>query len=88
MKKATAKTPVEVIRDGAIKASIWSNATETGSRFLTVTFSRTYTKDDETASSGSFIGRDLLVVSELARQAYNYTTNARALDKAAKREPA
>lgn len=80
------KGPIEVIRDGAIKASIWSNEGENGN-YLTVTFSRTYTKDGEPQSSNSFSGRDLLVIAEIARQAYCFASNHRAIQKGIKQEP-
>jgi len=80
MEQSANQGPVEVIRDGAIKASIWSNEGENG-KYLTVTFSRTYTKDGEAHSSSSFSGRDLLVLSEIARQAYCFASNYRAMQK-------
>ena len=80
------KGPVEVIRDGAIKASIWSNDGEHGN-YLTVTFSRTYTKEGEPQSSNSFSGRDLLILAEVARQAHCYASNYRAIQKEFRREP-
>lgn len=86
MTSETSKRPIEVIRDGAIKASIWENEGENG-RYLTATFSRTYTKDGKMQDSDTFTGRDLLVIAEVARQAYCYTSNYRAIQKEMKREP-
>ncbi|WP_309385693.1 hypothetical protein [Cerasicoccus frondis] len=75
MGNQTSNAPIEVIRDGAIKASIWSNESENG-EFLTTTFARTYTDaNGDPKDTSGFTGRDLLVVSELARQAW-LVTNA------------
>lgn len=69
MAQSTNNAPVMVIRDGALKASIWENEGENGS-YLTTTFARTYTKDGETKDTNSFGRNDLLALSELARRAY------------------
>ena len=63
--------PVETIRDGSLKASIFRNEGEKGT-FFSTTLSRTYT--DERGNfhdSNVFSGTDLLRVSELARKAYS-----------------
>ena len=63
--------PVEVLRDGNLKASIFRNEGEKGT-FFSTTLSRTYT--DERGNfhdSNVFTGTDLLRVGELARQAYS-----------------
>ena len=63
--------PVEVIRDGSLKASIFRNEGEKGT-FFSTTLSRTYT--DERGNfhdTNVFSGTDLLRVSELARKAYS-----------------
>lgn len=86
MEVSNTKKPLEVLRDGAIQASIWNNEGENG-KYLTVTFSRTYKKDDELQSSQSFSGRDMLVLAELARQAYCFSTNHRAIQRGLKTEP-
>lgn len=74
MAQQTKKSPVMVIRDGALKASIWENEGENGS-YLTTTFARTYTKDGKPQDSYSFGRNDLLAVSELARRAYGKIAN-------------
>lgn len=77
MGKASSNAPIETLRDGAIKASIWSNQGDNG-EFLTTTFARTYTDSEgEPKDTHGFTGRDLLVVSELAREAYRITSNIR-----------
>ena len=57
--------PVDEVRIGAVKAAIWRNETDNGSRF-NVTFSRSY-RDSEGnwKSTSSFRRDDLLVVANL-----------------------
>ncbi len=69
MTKATNPGPVETLRDGFIKATIWSNEGEHGTYF-TIDFAKTYEKDGELHDGKSFNSQDLLPVAELARQAY------------------
>ncbi len=61
--------PVIVIRDGALKVSIWENQSESGS-FLSATFAKTYTKDEKPRDGHSFSRGDLLPLSELIRTVY------------------
>ena len=79
-------TPIEVIRDGALKASIWKNRGENGT-YLKVKFSGAYQKDGEWCETDSFTGRELLVISELARQAYCFGANLRSIEKNFTQEP-
>lgn len=64
--------PVHEIRLGRIKATIWHNATDSGSSRHNVQIRRLY-KDDknggEWKTSDSFGRDDLLLVAETARQA-------------------
>ena len=78
--------PLKVIRDGAIKATIGRNEGEHGA-YLTVTFARTFTKDDQAEDSNSFKGRDMLVLAEIARQAYCWTGNHRSRTDNSETEP-
>ena len=56
MEETKRNAPIEVIRDGSIKASIWKNPKEDGS-FLSVTFARTFQNDDgNPQDSQSFSG--------------------------------
>lgn len=80
------KGPVEVIRDGTIKASIWKNDGENGP-YLKVKFSGAYQKDGEWHDTDSFTGRELLAVAEIARQAYCYGVNFRSIQKGFRNEP-
>lgn len=69
--------PVDVIRDGNLKASIWRNEGENSVSYAT-TIGRTYKTDDGAyRETGSFSGTELLRVSELARKAYDRTNDLR-----------
>lgn len=62
--------PLQVLRDGSLKATIWENTGENGPYF-TATFARTYQAHDGSLKDAhSFSGAELLRVAELARQAY------------------
>lgn len=65
------KPPVETLRDGAIKATIWANEGEKGT-WHSVEISRTYKRpnSEEFSDSYSYSGADLLKVSQLAQKAY------------------
>ena len=82
--------PVDEVRFGAVKAAIWHNETDNGSRF-NVTFSRSY-RDSEGnwKSTSSFRRDDLLVVAKLADRAHSRIFQIQAADavlaKAAKQQ--
>ena len=81
MTKETNQGPVETLRDGFLKATIWSNEGEHGTYF-TIDFAKTYEKDGELHDGRSLNSQDLLPMAELARQAYrrvraHQTTQAR-----------
>lgn len=67
-----AKKPHE-IRIGRIKATIWENETQNGSRFNT-TFSRLYKADNESewSESESFGRDDLLILAKLADRVHDW----------------
>lgn len=67
-----AKKPHE-IRIGRIKATIWENETQNGSRFNTK-FSRLYKPDSESewAESDSFGRDDLLILAKLASRVHDW----------------
>ena len=72
--------PVDVLRDGSLKASLWRNEGDKGP-FYATEFSRTYTDaDGNPRDSRSFVGGDLLKLSELARKAYDRTNELRRED--------
>jgi hypothetical protein len=63
--------PVAKFRHGGIELAVWPNQTEGGTMFNT-TISNSY-KDDKTGewkATASFSPTDLLVVGELAREAF------------------
>lgn len=63
--------PVHEVRIGTIKATIWRNETEAGTRHH-VTFRRIYREDDRWHSSESFGIHDLLVVAKVANIAHSW----------------
>ena len=70
MTNQTKNRPVETLRDGALKAAIWRNESESGV-FYNVTFARTY-KDAKgnLQDADSYSGAQLLRLSRLAELAY------------------
>ena len=69
MSTQTAKTPARVIRDGALKITVWENEGEKGT-FFTAAITKTYRKDEALHDGHNFSGTDLLQIAELAKQAY------------------
>ncbi|MEM9494976.1 MAG: hypothetical protein AAGA09_03150 [Pseudomonadota bacterium] len=62
--------PVETIRDGALKASIWRNEGENGPYFSTK-LAKTYEdRNGDLKDAQSFSNGDLIKLSELTRRAY------------------
>jgi hypothetical protein len=63
--------PVHEVRIGSVKAAIWENRTDTGTRF-NVTLARIY-KDGETWNSTESFGRDdLLLLTKVIDQAHTW----------------
>lgn len=69
--KAKAVRPIHEIRLGRIKAAIWENATQNGTRH-NVTVSRLYKDGDEWKDSTSFGRDDLPLVSKVVDQAHSW----------------
>ncbi|MEM9840249.1 MAG: hypothetical protein AAF830_13980 [Pseudomonadota bacterium] len=71
------KKPIETLRDGNLKASVWENQGEKGPYF-TVTLAKTY-KDEQGSyrDTQSFTGTEILRVAELGRVAYHLTNDLR-----------
>jgi hypothetical protein len=65
--------PAAEVRVGAIKAAIWRNEVEKGSRY-NVTFQRLYKDGDEWRSSQSFGRDDLLLLAKVADLAHSRIT--------------
>tara|TARA_R110002072_G_scaffold243698_2_gene402894 strand:- start:10307 stop:10579 length:273 start_codon:yes stop_codon:yes gene_type:complete len=86
MKNSTS-TPVATLRDGAIKATIWSNLGEKGT-FYSVQITRTYKDDQGYHDTSSFSGSELLRVARLMNIAYDEILIRRNKDKAQRQEGA
>lgn len=80
MTDQTTNRPVDTLRDGKLKATIWRNEGETGA-FYAVTLSRLFEKDDALHDGHSFTGGDLLKVAELARKAYEQIRQLKVEDR-------
>lgn len=65
------KKPVHEIRLGRIRAAIWENDTENGTRH-NVSFSRLYRDGDRWKDSASFGRDDLLLVAKVADQCHSW----------------
>lgn len=63
--------PKHEVRLGHIKATIWENKTENGTRY-NVTLARIYKKDEEWQSSDSFGRDDLLLLGKVACMAHTW----------------
>lgn len=63
--------PVHEIRLGKVKAAIWRNETESGTRFG-VTFSRIYKTDEGWESSSSFGRDELPLLGKVADMAHTW----------------
>ncbi len=75
-----ANKPIDVVKDGKMKATIWKNEGENGARY-SVQLSRIW-KDEagEFHNSDSFSGTELLRVARLANIAYNRVVDLRTND--------
>ena len=72
--------PIDTIRDGALKATIWKNDSEKGS-FYSVDISRTYKVGETFKDSYSFSGSEPLQVARLANIAYDEIAELRKKDR-------
>lgn len=70
-KKSDATRPVHEVRLGRIKAAIWANTTEKGTRH-NVTITRLYKDGDEWKDSTSFGREDLPLVAKVADMAHTW----------------
>ena len=70
-KQQTKVRPVREIRLGRIRAAIWENETQNGTRH-NVTLSRLYKDGDEWKDSTSFGRDDLPLVAKVADQAHSW----------------
>ena len=63
--------PVHEIRLGSIKAAIWQNQTENGTRY-NVTVARIYKDGEQWKSTDSFGRDDLLLLGKVVDQAHTW----------------
>ncbi len=64
--------PVHEVRIGAIRAAVWENETENGTRY-NVTFTRLYKDDQDRWQDSTSFGRDdLLVLAKVADLAHTW----------------
>ena len=68
-RKTKSNKPVDVLRDGFLKATIWQNEGDKGPYF-TVNIAKTYEKDGELHDGHSFNRTDLLAIADLAWRTY------------------
>jgi hypothetical protein len=73
--KAPPKRPVHEVRLGRIRAAIWENETENGTRH-NVTFSRLYKDGNNWKDSTSFGRDDLPLLAKVADQAHTWIFEA------------
>ena len=80
MPKTNTKTrPVHEVRFGRIKAAIWENPSETGTRY-NVTITRIYKDDDGWKDTSSFGRDDLPLVAKVADLAHSWIFEQQACD--------
>ena len=65
-------TPIHKLNDGLITVSIWKSETENGKTRYSVTFARSYLKDDQWETAYSFSGAELLRLARLSEQAFDW----------------
>lgn len=79
--------PMDTVRDGSLKATIWKNEPKDGSEkgpFYSVKFTRTWRDDKgDYHDSDSFSGTELLRIARLANIAYDEVAILRAEDRQA-----
>ena len=74
------KGPVDTLRDGALKATIWRRESDTKDYFTT-SFAKTYSDKEGNLKDGHSFGQsDLLGVAELARLAHQRTAELKRED--------
>lgn len=70
-KQQTKSRPVHEVRMGRIRAAVWENETQNGTRH-NVSFSRLYKDGDEWKDSSSFGRDDLPLLAKVADQAHSW----------------
>ena len=67
---ANTNRPVDDVRIGRVKATIWRNETEDGKARFNTVFSRLYKNGETWQSTPSFGRNDLLLVAKVAKLAH------------------
>lgn len=82
MNTTSTNGPIETLRDGSLKASIWGNRNENGVRY-SVDLTRSYTDEQGIwHDSRSLSNGELLRGARLLERAYDRVLDLRAADKA------
>lgn len=69
--------PLETLRDGRLKATLWENRSDNGI-YHTVTLAKTYEdKDGQLKETHSFTGSELLRIAELVRESHGLIRSLR-----------
>jgi hypothetical protein len=79
--KQQTNKPTHEIRLGTVKAAIWENSTEKGTRY-SVTVSRIYRDGEEWKRTESFGRDDLLTLAKVVDQAHTWIFEATQKDQA------
>ena len=70
--------PIDTLRYGSLKASIWENRNQNGDPYWAVNFAKTYRDSSgRLADTTAFVGSDLLVLAQLANKAFERTQELR-----------
>jgi hypothetical protein len=81
----TNNQPIDTIRDGALKATIWKNPRKSDDsepgHFYSVEISRTYKQGEVFKDSYSFSGTEPLQLARLAHKAYDLIAQLRSAEK-------
>lgn len=80
--------PIQTLRDGLLKATIWQNKSEDGRFFYNVSIVRSYLKDEEWRETTSFSGNELLRLSRLSQAAYDAIARHRKAERQSQKEAA
>lgn len=84
----TTNTPLDTLRDGALKATIWRREQQDGKPFYSVQLTRSYTDDaGKWHETGSFSGSELLRIARLADIAYSEILIYKTQDRGPQGEP-
>lgn len=79
MDRTTASNhPIDTLRDGRLKATVWANAGENNETYHTVTLAKVYEdRNGQLQETASFSPGELLRIAELAREAHGVVRGLR-----------